>query len=159
MVCAAKALTFFVCNRPPVVAAELLPRTNQLEISGTMASTLLSQGSTYAAYMVFKFKVESTLIDRVQESVVSIGEYRDTNLICFGAVCGNNFEQPRKRRDGWMEVKLGEFSTEDGDDSQLHIQVILNTGNQLMKGLIMLGIEIRVAKWRASQDASDHEKS
>jgi len=145
--------------RPPLVAAELLPRTNQLEISSTMASTLLSQGSTYAAYMVFKFKVESTLIDRVQESVVSIGEYRDTNLICFGAVCGNNFEQPRKRRDGWMEIKLGEFSTEDGDDSQLHIQVILNTGNQLLKGLIMLGIEIRVAKWRASQDASDHEKS
>ena len=122
-----------------------------------MASTLLSQGSTYAAFMVFKFKVESTLIDRVQESVVSIGEYRDTNVICFGDVYG--CEPPRKRRDGWMEIKLGEFSTEDGDDSQLHIQVILNTGNQLMKGLIMLGIEIRVAKWRASWDASDHEKS
>ena len=156
--CSRITITFFVCNRPPLVAAELLPRTNQLEISGTMASTLLSQRSTYAAYMVFKVvKVGSTLLDRVQESVVSIGEYRDTNVICFGDVYG--CEPPRKRRDGWMEVKLGEFSTEDGDDSQLHIQVILNTGNQLMKGLIMLGIEIRVAKWPASWDASDHEKS
>nr|USI00859.1 F-box domain-containing protein [Oryza sativa Japonica Group]BAD22388.1 hypothetical protein [Oryza sativa Japonica Group] len=52
---------------------------------------------------------------------------------------------PRTRADGWMEVELGEFFNEEGEDGNVNIR-IFGKGPNWKKGLIVLGIEIRIKK-------------
>ncbi|TVU27759.1 hypothetical protein EJB05_19259, partial [Eragrostis curvula] len=53
---------------------------------------------------------------------------------------------PQKRADGWMELEMGEFSNEGGEDGEVSISLMETRGGNWKKGLIVHGIEIRVKK-------------
>ncbi|KAL6591480.1 hypothetical protein ACP70R_049983 [Stipagrostis hirtigluma subsp. patula] len=150
-----------------------------LEIRGKIHSKMLSQNSTYAAYIVFKIDDESYGLDSPdQEASVSIGERSSTLQVCLQGYenveeevpqnyrsirmpafrgrfrrrnrrvppPGANVRLPQKRADNWMEVELGEFYNEGGDDGEVSISLTETKGGHWKKGLIVQGIEIRPKK-------------
>uniref|UniRef100_A0ACD5ZAB8 Uncharacterized protein n=1 Tax=Avena sativa TaxID=4498 RepID=A0ACD5ZAB8_AVESA len=112
----------------------------------------------------------------VQEASVSVGETNLTRKVCFqdydavGAVPenyrpmrlivpqrisrrnrravphGENVGLPQKRADGWMELELGEFFNEVGDDGEVSFSLMETKGGNWKSGLIVQGIEIRRKK-------------
>jgi hypothetical protein len=53
---------------------------------------------------------------------------------------------PQKRADGWMEVELGEFYNEEGDDGEVSTSLMETKGGLWKDGLVVWGIEIRAKK-------------
>jgi hypothetical protein len=53
---------------------------------------------------------------------------------------------PKKRGDGWMEIEMGEFNNEEGDDGEVSISLTEIKGGRWKKGLIVQGIEVRAKK-------------
>nr|CAB3469585.1 unnamed protein product [Digitaria exilis] len=87
-----------------------------LEIRGNMHSKMLSNNSEYAAYMVFKIAGDSYRLDLdsgAQEASVSFGGWESTR---------------QERSDGWMELEMGKFDTEEGEDGEVSIS-LLEIGN------------------------------
>lgn len=59
---------------------------------------------------------------------------------------GVHVRLPQRRADGWMEVEMGEFNNEEGEDGEVSISLTEIKGGHWKKGLIVQGIEIRVKK-------------
>ncbi|KAF7081298.1 hypothetical protein CFC21_085254 [Triticum aestivum] len=150
------------------------------EIRGKIHSKMLSQDTTYAAYMVFKTTDNFYGLDfPVQEASISAGATNTTRKVCLqgnddddgeGGVPENyrpmvpfprlrlrrrnrrvvsheeNVALPQQRADGWMELELGEFLNEGGDDGEVSISLVETKGGNWKSGLIVQGIEIRRKK-------------
>ncbi|KAG0453087.1 hypothetical protein HPP92_025751 [Vanilla planifolia] len=56
---------------------------------------------------------------------------------------GEAVGEPFRRRDGWMEVLLGDFYNEDGEDGEIDMCLKEINSGQWKHGLIVQGIEIR----------------
>ncbi|KAL6911225.1 hypothetical protein ACP4OV_000030 [Aristida adscensionis] len=81
-----------------------------LEIRGKIHSKMLSQNSTYAAYMVFKIDDETYGLDSPdQEASVSIGERRTTLQVCLHGFEHVEEEVPQNYRSLRMPVMRGRF--------------------------------------------------
>uniref|UniRef100_A0A804ITS5 F-box domain-containing protein n=1 Tax=Musa acuminata subsp. malaccensis TaxID=214687 RepID=A0A804ITS5_MUSAM len=50
---------------------------------------------------------------------------------------------PQARNDDWMELELGEFYIDEGDDGEVKIRLLEVKGGHWKRGLIIEGIEIR----------------
>ncbi|KAD7477441.1 hypothetical protein E3N88_00577 [Mikania micrantha] len=50
---------------------------------------------------------------------------------------------PKLRRDGWLEIELGEFYNEKGQEGKLDMSMMEVKGGNWKAGLIIQGIEIR----------------
>jgi hypothetical protein len=50
---------------------------------------------------------------------------------------------PRKRNDDWMELELGEFYNEEGNDGDVSVSLMETKGGYSKGGLVVWGIEIR----------------
>ncbi|KAM3223769.1 hypothetical protein ACQJBY_057254 [Aegilops geniculata] len=149
------------------------------EIHGKIHSKMLSQDTTYAAYMVFKMAdYYYGLNFPVQEASVSSGATNLTREVCLQAgeadenthydegddeeeedvdeyyrslsnrrvVHEENVALPQRRADGWMELELGEFFNEGGDDGEVSISLTETKSGKWKSGLIVQGIEIRRKK-------------
>ncbi|KAF7091984.1 hypothetical protein CFC21_094517 [Triticum aestivum] len=160
------------------------------EIHGKIHGKMLSQGTTYAAYMVFKMDENSYGLNfPVQEASVSSGATNLTRKVCLQADDGDEDEYeyveeedeeddeeeedededdddeyyraltdrrvvshkenvtfPQKRADGWLELELGEFLNEGGDDGEVSISLTETKSGRWKSGLIVQGIEIRHKK-------------
>ncbi|XP_043703760.1 F-box protein PP2-B10-like [Telopea speciosissima] len=55
-------------------------------------------------------------------------------------------EVPNKREDGWMEIEMGEFFNEKGEDGELEMTLMEVKGGNWKGGLIIQGMEIRPKK-------------
>uniref|UniRef100_A0A0D9VMI7 F-box domain-containing protein n=1 Tax=Leersia perrieri TaxID=77586 RepID=A0A0D9VMI7_9ORYZ len=53
---------------------------------------------------------------------------------------------PQKRADGWMELEMGEFFNEEGEDGDAHFSLTEIKRGNWKRGLIVQGIEIRLKK-------------
>lgn len=156
-----------------------------MEIRGKIHCNMLSQNTTYAAYMVFKMSDESYgLHYPFQEAQVSVGATKSTRQVYLGydnegegegedgeevpqnyrsfrplglfrprigrrnrrVPPGVHVQHPQTRADGWMEMEMGEFENEEGEDGEVSISLMETRGGNWKKGLIVQGIEIRVKK-------------
>ncbi|KAL6635332.1 hypothetical protein ACP70R_028003 [Stipagrostis hirtigluma subsp. patula] len=127
-----------------------------LEIHGKLHSKMLSQNSTYAAYIVFKIAHKSYGLDLpFQDASVSIGERKSTRQVCvydsedsedYDFPPEDNAVLPQKRADDWMELEMGSFYNEESDDGEVCISLMETKGGNWKKGLIVKGIEIRAKK-------------
>lgn len=52
-------------------------------------------------------------------------------------------QYPKERADGWLEIELGEFFCEGGEDGELEMTCLETRGGQWKGGLIVQGIEVR----------------
>ena len=136
-----------------------------LEIRGKIATTMLSDNTNYSAYLVFKAKAECFGLEFAAESVVKFvdseeGEVSAVHLVSPRATDGGarynighaekrvpqeNARLPFERRDGWMEIQLGEFYNDRGKDNHGEVEAALvETKVQNWKGgLFVEGIEFR----------------
>ncbi|KAL5212082.1 hypothetical protein ABZP36_022929 [Zizania latifolia] len=57
-----------------------------------------------------------------------------------------NVTVPQRRADGWMELEMGEFFNEEGEDGEAWFYLTETIGGHWKRGLIVQGIEIRLKK-------------
>ncbi|KAF9611204.1 hypothetical protein IFM89_027518 [Coptis chinensis] len=86
--------------------------------SGKIDTRMLSPKTTYGAYLVFKITKEPV-------AYAPFGELSDA-------------EVPSTRRDGWMEIKLGQHYNDQGEDGEVEMKASVNR-----PGLLVEGIELR----------------
>lgn len=121
---------------------------------------MLCPATTYAAYFVFKMsRYYGFEIDTADATVRTVDGECCTNSVWLdnprrkrrhlpwmgSKTPGNNkseLEEPQERRDGWFEIKLGEFYNDDGDD-EVEMSLKEVNCNHSKGGLIVQGIEIR----------------
>ena len=134
--------------------AELL-RVNWLEIQGKIDTRFLSSKTTYGAYLVFKIAEESSGLESVplKASVRFVGAgrggaeikscdvYVESKLLS-DVPTDHGERLPRWRKDGWMEIELGDFFIDQGDDV-VEMRVMEIEHRWEKSGLIVEGIELR----------------
>ncbi|XP_031274048.1 F-box protein At2g02240-like [Pistacia vera] len=116
-----------------------------LDVKGKIDTKILSPKTNYGAYLVFKL-TESTSGFRTRP--VKLGVYLEG--IDNGERRNVYLDPPRntpklsqKRGDGWMEIEMGEFFNENGDNGMLICSVFYFKGLHTKRGLIVEGIELR----------------
>ncbi|KAF5765480.1 putative phloem protein [Helianthus annuus] len=120
-----------------------------LDIQGRIASAMLSPKTTYVVYLVYRITRDSWGLSAAGKSIV-----------CF---CGVRNEVPNvyleqsaqtlleftlgqahtaaMRKDGWMEIELGEFYCDNGDEGE--VEMVFQEHHRNKGGLIVEGIELR----------------
>uniref|UniRef100_A0A0D9Z004 F-box domain-containing protein n=1 Tax=Oryza glumipatula TaxID=40148 RepID=A0A0D9Z004_9ORYZ len=111
-----------------------------MEIRCNIDSKMLSPNSTYAAFMVFKIAEGFYGLDTpLQEGTVSLGGRESRREVAFTSIDPRppqgSAAYPQKRADGWMEVELGEFFNENGEDGEVGIS-LMSKGPNWKRGLI-----------------------
>jgi hypothetical protein len=128
-----------------------------LEIHGKIDSKILSQHTTYVVYIVFRVDARWHGLDYpCQETYVNLGKSNLTHNVCLAghlvhawlmAMCDVIPEDtlcPNRRDDGWMELKMGEFHNNEGEDGEVSIS--LTETSTVKSGLVVLGFEVRPKK-------------
>ncbi|KAF5199454.1 F-box protein pp2-b10 [Thalictrum thalictroides] len=119
-----------------------------LHIKGTIETRLLSPNTTYAAYIVVKFTDNAYGLERhpADVAVGFVGEGGNasgsrTVHLNHKKASGGQF--PSERGDGWMEIELGEFYNDQGEDGEVQMTLTETKGGHWKSGLIVQGIELR----------------
>ncbi|CAI9764254.1 unnamed protein product [Fraxinus pennsylvanica] len=144
----------------------------RLEIYGKVNTRILSSDTTYGAYLVIKFADRTFGLDSLLSEIsIEVGNYksrRKTYLSYnkrmkqeFGRVFNprHKIDKPRsrlrskvceveecflhERKDGWLEVELGEFYCDCTDREVIMSLEEEVKGEHLKGGLIVEGIELR----------------
>ncbi|PIA61276.1 hypothetical protein AQUCO_00300661v1 [Aquilegia coerulea] len=138
-----------------------------LEIGGKINARMLSPKTTYVAYLVFKIADRAYGLDSVpSETLVEVGNQASTSTTYLrrqnsqkqnleqvyftnwiqvpkSRVTDGNAKVPQDRKDGWMEIELGEFFINNGDEGEVKMSLMEIKGSHLKGGLILEGIEVR----------------
>ncbi|XP_022722747.1 F-box protein PP2-B11-like isoform X2 [Durio zibethinus] len=115
-----------------------------LDVKGKIETRKLSPGTNYAAYLVFKLRRrrygfrQRTVGVHVNMEGTTSGEVRSVSL----DYPQNVPQQAQERGDGWMEIEMGEFLNECGDDGTVEFCLREIDCNYFKSGLIIEGIEI-----------------
>ncbi|CAA0354708.1 unnamed protein product [Arabidopsis thaliana] len=134
------------------------------EIRGRINSCVLSPRTRYSAYIVYKklnicYGFENVAVEVVVGVVGQDLEESCRRYICFDETMdeqfrrrdrGKNLVKPERRKDGWMEIKIGEFFNVGGLMNYDEIEMVALEAKQRhwKRGLIIQGIEIRPANIR-----------
>ncbi|KAG9446785.1 hypothetical protein H6P81_012913 [Aristolochia fimbriata] len=139
-----------------------------LEIKGKFESGFLSHKTTYAVYLILKFRGENYGLDHTPaEMKVKLGDQQSVHRARLRDSSSPRSPHPRPRRrllpwrtaffeenphtvprlrgDGWMELEMGQFFNDDGREGEVEFS-LLNTSGHWKKGLIVDGVEIRPAQ-------------
>ncbi|XP_015887478.3 F-box protein PP2-B10-like [Ziziphus jujuba] len=143
-----------------------------LHIKGRMETNILSPKTTYGAYFVYKFNERSRGFkgnpvdfqiyfegeEEVDERMVGSRELLNRQMrrsrVSLNGQMGRSrvFLNPsederqiiRVREDGWLEVEMGEFFNDGGDDHRVVVCRLMETDSCVTKiGLVVEGIEFR----------------
>lgn len=150
----------------------ILKTIQHLEIEAKIKTNTLSKNTKYGVYLIIKILDSSFGLDSIP-SVVSleVGNLISRNTAYIRTSSNNNIKQiienlfyknwmerlrstveisgdgrvPCEGRDGWMEIELGEFFSDDIGNYASEVKVGLRevNGYHLKSGLIIEGIEVR----------------
>ncbi|XP_017974384.1 PREDICTED: F-box protein PP2-B10 isoform X1 [Theobroma cacao] len=128
----------------------------RLDVKGRIELKTLSYRTNYSAYLVFKIvrdrygfrhtPVEFRVI--INEGTAS-GKVRSVIL----DPPPNVPQQAKERGDSWLEIEMGEFFNECGDDTRVEFYLRGVHDNQPKRGLIIEGIELRPKDNRTIQNS------
>ena len=123
---------------------------------------MLSPKTNYAAYLVFKRTDRAYGFDdpppRASVGTTGVGEvHQQTVGLGLSVIEPNQHDQivpppqqhasrPKQREDGWLEIELGQFFNEGGENDELQIRLMKVEAGNVKTGLIVEGIEIRPTK-------------
>ncbi|GMI96129.1 phloem protein 2-B10 [Hibiscus trionum] len=116
-----------------------------LDVKGKIETRILSPYTNYAAYLVFKLKYRHTSGFRRRTVGLNINidgiTLREEQRVSLNS--RDEPEHVRERGDEWMEVEMGEFFNECGDDGTVEFSLKEIDTSYHKRGLIIEGIEIR----------------
>ncbi|KAF9611188.1 hypothetical protein IFM89_027502 [Coptis chinensis] len=123
-----------------------------LEIRGKIDTRMLSPKTTYGAYLVFKIKdnefggYNQWPPADVSVKFVEAGSGASDDQIAYldptqRPVNAPNGEVPSMRRDGWMEIKLGQLYNDHGEDGEVEMSLMEVKAGVVKEGLVVVGIE------------------
>ncbi|KAI9181258.1 hypothetical protein LWI28_013048 [Acer negundo] len=132
------------CRFPEVVVRR---DSTPFEIVGKITTSLLSEMTTYVAYLVF---AESSILNvddgpvevAVEFAGSSNGQSRTIYFRRRHQIEEDDGFYPKKRGDGWVESELGEFFNRGDIDGEL----LMTIKTEMMQNLIVQGMEIRPKK-------------
>ncbi|XP_006493716.2 putative F-box protein PP2-B12 isoform X2 [Citrus sinensis] len=118
------------------------------EVNARIETRILSNRTNYAAYLVFKFG-KST--DGFGSTLLASGVYveginDEERQGLFLDPSRNTPQLFHDRRDGWMEIEMGEFFNKNGDDGTLLCSLLDFDRFGTRHGLVIEGIELRPKK-------------
>lgn len=126
-----------------------------LEIHGKIKIGMLSQNTTYAAYLVIQLVDRAFGLDTVaSEASIEVGNYKCKRAINLKS---EKFKRRaglkelkegedigiRRRGDGWLEVGLGEFRCNGRKEEEVNMRFKETKGVHLKGGIVVEGIELR----------------
>ncbi|MBA0740471.1 hypothetical protein Gogos_013671 [Gossypium gossypioides] len=131
-------------NRFPETAE--LKQVWWLNMRGEIETKILSSDTNYAVYFVFKLRKEHTtgFTQRTVGLHVHVDKIglREVRMVSLDPLR----DEPRyirERGDGWMEIEMGAFFNNCGDDGSVEFSVWEAHTNYVKQGLIIEGIELR----------------
>nr|WOH22281.1 S-locus inhibitor protein [Solanum andreanum]WOH22319.1 S-locus inhibitor protein [Solanum brevicaule]WOH22386.1 S-locus inhibitor protein [Solanum hjertingii]WOH22398.1 S-locus inhibitor protein [Solanum hougasii]WOH22421.1 S-locus inhibitor protein [Solanum iopetalum]WOH22475.1 S-locus inhibitor protein [Solanum schenckii]WOH22482.1 S-locus inhibitor protein [Solanum stoloniferum]WOH22500.1 S-locus inhibitor protein [Solanum verrucosum] len=124
-----------------------------LDIRGTIGTQILSKRTKYVVYLVFKLAKDHDGLEIANAFVRFVNRVSDKEAEERASVVSlvgkrvrrrkRNVKRPRKRVDGWMEIELGNFINDTGDDGDVEARLMEITRLHGKGGLIVQGIEFR----------------
>ncbi|KAI9072953.1 hypothetical protein K1719_045082 [Acacia pycnantha] len=126
-----------------------------LEIRGSMDARMLSPRTIYGAYLIVKVADRAYGLDLLPSEVsVGVGNFTSEGSVYVrrplkekeerarGSSSRRDVKWPCKREDDWLEIELGSFFNEGGDNE---VKMCLKEvkGVHLKGGLVVEGMEIR----------------
>ncbi|WVZ91057.1 hypothetical protein U9M48_037279 [Paspalum notatum var. saurae] len=116
-----------------------------LEIKGSVPQGALPRNTSYDVYLVYKLADEHDGLRWGESCVLVDGVPTFGAIVSFvdqDAVRVDRVAYPVTHSEGWMELRLGEFSLRD-DSSTVQVHLSEKTNTYAKKGLIIEGMEIR----------------
>ncbi|XP_040933043.1 putative F-box protein PP2-B12 isoform X1 [Gossypium hirsutum] len=131
-------------NRFPETAE--LKQVGWLHMRGKIETKILSSDTNYAVYFVFKLRKEHTT-GFTQRSVgfhvhVDKIDLREVRMVSLDPLRDES-QYIRERGDGWMEIEMGAFFNNCGDDGSVEFSIWEAHTNYVKQGLIIEGIELK----------------
>ncbi|PON72906.1 Phloem protein [Trema orientale] len=117
-----------------------------LQLIANVETKILSQNTTYAAYLVFKLREDEYKYGFDQRPVQLCVNFegRDLDVLSvFLDPSSNMLPLPQDRGDGWKEIEMGEFYNENGEDGLVLCSLKEVSCSIIWSGLIVEGIELR----------------
>ncbi|XP_029125750.1 F-box protein PP2-B15 isoform X2 [Cajanus cajan] len=115
-----------------------------LEIQGKIETKILTQNTSYGAYLIMKISHREYGLDSVVCDVsVQLGNKVQSGRVYLCKKLDEKKDEgigiPRRREDGWMEVEVGEFLSGEGEEV---VKIsLMEVGYRLKGGLIVEGLE------------------
>ena len=134
----------------------VLRTTDWLEIGGNIRTQMLTPNTTYGAYLIMKISDRAYGLDSMpSEITVEMGNHQVSSSSVFlrhqknkkqmemwKLIEGNQGVLLSERKDGWMEIELGEFFSGENDE-EVKMSLMEVKGCHLKGGLVIEGIELR----------------
>ncbi|KAK4482549.1 hypothetical protein RD792_009709 [Penstemon davidsonii] len=113
-----------------------------IHIQGKIKTQMLSENTTYAAYLVFCLEKMDGL--KSSTTVIRFVNYREKDTTRNEQLESRETGKiARKRRDGWIEIEMGKFYNRNGDNGEVEAWLIEINSPYGKSGLIVEGIEFR----------------
>ncbi|KAK1388472.1 putative SKP1 interacting partner 3-related family protein [Heracleum sosnowskyi] len=144
-----------------------LKTTSDLKIHCTLNTEMLSQNTKYGAYILIKIPNGAYGLDAIpSELSIKVGDHEVTSTAYLShnndskriqmlhLLFANRLEMlkkrvvhgeeraPQERKDGWLEIELGEFYSGERNE-EVKMSLVEAKGHQLKGGLVVEGIEVR----------------
>lgn len=125
-----------------------LKRVCWLDIRGKIETRRLSKRTKYVVYIVFKLEHKWRGLETVNavvrfvDSVSDVDAEQRARVVHF-AGRGPRETLPFKRADGWMELKMGDFFNDAGEDGDVDARLMETKKLNDKSGLIVQGMEFR----------------
>ncbi|KAK4726511.1 hypothetical protein R3W88_031428 [Solanum pinnatisectum] len=119
-----------------------LHRVFWLDIRGTIGTQMLSKRTKYIVYLVFKLAEEHWGLEIANAFVRFVNRVSDKEAQ-RNELAGRNLKCPQRRVDEWMEIELGNFINDTGDDEDVQARLMEIKHLNGKGGLIVQGIEFR----------------
>eukprot|EP00268_Persea_americana_P050271 TRINITY_DN5450_c0_g1_i6.p1 TRINITY_DN5450_c0_g1~~TRINITY_DN5450_c0_g1_i6.p1 ORF type:complete len:293 (-),score=52.37 TRINITY_DN5450_c0_g1_i6:282-1160(-) len=123
--------------------AELL-QVCWLHINGKIDAHILSPKTTYKVYLVIKFSEDALGLNHAETSV-KLGSHESNKIVFLleAVPDGVDGRVPQVRSDGWMEIEMGEFFNDEGEEGDVEMTFKQTKDLGWKSGLIIQGMEIR----------------
>ncbi|MCD9641735.1 hypothetical protein HAX54_028162 [Datura stramonium] len=153
IVCFQRELASLVTKRDLIGCVEVAELVNVcwLDIRGKIDTARLARKTSFGVYLVFKLGDNHRELEKATASVRFVKEKAEgtdeEGYTVFISKAkreeGERGRFPHHRSDGWMEIKLGEFFNNFGEDGEVEMRLMENKNPNWKCGLIVKGIDIR----------------
>lgn len=122
-----------------------------LDIRGVIDTSRLARKTSYSAYLVFRLADNHCQLEKATASVRFLkekpeGTDEEGYTVFISKAKEHEGERGKfayPRSDAWLEIKLGEFFNNFGEDGEVEMRLMENKNPNWKSGIIVKGIDIR----------------